>query len=218
MDLSRLRDRNNPLFPALRSGPTAVSGVTRESKFLQSLRARSTNHGFAAGRDSRPALDVNGNALETAFTHVGYQPPPGQFLFDRQTLRFAARDIPLVPEPGTAWWRDFHQHDLAEGKACKSPQGPGETEPDVVVLVRRVVVVAVRGGQVVVVVVPGAPAQPARRAGLFHAGCRTRLLPPNTAARKRQLSACATWPIHDITLDLMSAKVPFRLTRSSRFT
>ena len=49
-------------------------------------------------------------------------------------------------------------------------QGPGDTEPDVVVLVRGVVVVAVRGAQVVVVVVvvvPSAPAKPARRAGLF---------------------------------------------------
>lgn len=171
MDQSRLRDRIPPPFsPPFGPARLLFQGPPAKADSLQSLRARSTNHGFAAGRDSHPALDVNRNALETAFTHVGYQPPPGQFLFDRQTLRFAARDIPLVPEPGTAWWRDFHQHDLAEGKACKSPQGPGETKPDVVVLVRRVVVVAVRGGQVVVVVVPGAPAQPARRAGLFLCG------------------------------------------------
>ena len=48
---------------------------------------------------------------------AGYQPPPALFLFDRRISQPAARDIPLVPEPGTAWRRDIHRHDLAEGKA-----------------------------------------------------------------------------------------------------
>ena len=90
-------------------------------------------------------------------------------------------------------------------------QGPGDTEPDVVVLVRGVVVVAVGCAQVVLVVVERAPAQPARRAGLFHAGCRTRFLAPSTAARKRQLSAWLTWPIQERTLALTSWTVPVSL-------
>lgn len=51
-------------------------------------------------------------------------------------------------------------------------KGLATRNPRVVVLVRGVVVVAVGCAQVVLVVVPRAPAQPARRAGLFHAHAR----------------------------------------------
>jgi len=66
------------------------------------------------------------------------------------------------------------------------PQGPGDAEPHVVVLVRGVVVVAVRGAQVVLVVVPGAPAQPAHRAGLFSSRGMPR---PSFAAQHRRPQA-----------------------------
>ena len=49
-----------------------------------------------------------------------YQPPPARFLFDRRISQPAARDTPLVPEPGTAWRRDIRRHDLADGKALPS--------------------------------------------------------------------------------------------------
>jgi len=62
------------------------------------------------------------------------------------------------------------------------------------------------------------PRSPRDEPGFFYAECRTRFLPPSTAARKRQLSACATWPTHEFTLALISAKVPSRLRLCSRFT
>jgi hypothetical protein len=43
-------------------------------------------------------------------------------------------------------------------------------------------------------------------------------MPRSTAARKRQLSAWLTWPIHERTLALISTTVPFRLVRVSFFT
>ncbi len=59
----------------------------------------------------------------------------------------------MVPEHGTAARALPTRTDLAAGLGRLGFRGFGDTEPDIVVLVRRVVVVAVRRVQVVVVVV-----------------------------------------------------------------
>jgi len=41
----------------------------------------------------------------------------------------SARDIPLVPEPGTAWQREFRRHDHAEGKALHALKGLATRNP-----------------------------------------------------------------------------------------
>ena len=85
----------------------------------------------------------------------------------------------------------FHGHRQLERRPC---HGPRDTKTDIVVLVRGIVVVAVRGAQVVLGVVPVATADRAIL-GRFSSGCPTRIHRESTARRKRQLwacSACAT--------------------------
>ena len=41
----------------------------------------------------------------------------------------SARDIPLVPEPGTAWRQELRRHDLTEGKASLALKGLATRKP-----------------------------------------------------------------------------------------
>ena len=88
-------------------------------------------------------------------------------LFDR--IVQSALDTRLVPETARPQEllntpADLAVSDLTDGPRFRGTgRGPGDTKPDVVVLVRGRVVVAVGRGQVGRIVVPRAATQPARR-------------------------------------------------------
>ena len=62
------------------------------------------------------------------------------------------------------------------------------------------------------------PRSPRDEPDFFHAGRRRAFLRPRMAARKRQLSACFTWPTHERTLAPISSTVPVSRRILSRFT
>ena len=131
---------------------------------------------------------------------AGYQPPPARFLFDRRILQPAARDIPLVPEPGTAWRRDIHRHDLAEGKAG-ALKGLATRNPMLLFSLDGSLSLRFEERRLFSLLFQEPPRSPREEPDIFpHADGRLRFLALRMAARKRQLSACETWPIHERTL------------------
>ena len=91
-----------------------------------------------------------------------YSPRPGLVL-RLPAVKRTRRTFQVVPEPGTV--RGASVHPAKSGRfrlsRFRTPSsGACHAEPYIVVLVRRVVVVAVRGGQVVGVVVPIAATPP----------------------------------------------------------
>lgn len=99
-------------------------------------------------------------------TTAGPSSSPARFAHAWPRLCTVAAGTPddrVVPEHGSAGRALSSRPDQAAGLRRLSFRGFGDTEPDVVVLVRRVVVVAVRRVQVVVVVVERSAPQPAIR-------------------------------------------------------
>ena len=71
------------------------------------------------------------NALAVRRRRRSLTLPAASGVFSIRPLRVSgsARDIPLVPEPGTAWRQELRRHDLTEGKASLALKGLATRKP-----------------------------------------------------------------------------------------